>query len=68
MGLKLSAVAQIDANAAKRLEDATMEEHPLLGRAEKALSFLLRFAADAHLDCSGESVADWLGPAAEGDE
>lgn len=46
----------------------SMEEHPLLGRVEKALSFLLRFAADAHLDCSGESIADWLGPVADEDE
>eukprot|EP00752_Nemacystus_decipiens_P007697 g6880.t1 len=68
LGLKLSAVGQIDASAAKRMEEATMEEHPLLGRAEKALSFLLRFAADAHVDCSGESIAEWLAPAAEGDE
>eukprot|EP00903_Cladosiphon_okamuranus_P017392 g16020.t2 len=68
LGLKLSAVGHIDASAAKRLEDATMEQHPLLGRAEKALSFLLRFAGDAHLDCSGESIADWLTPAADGDE
>lgn len=68
LGLKLSAVGQIDASAAKRLEDATMEEHPLLGRAEKALSFLLRFATDAHLDCSGESIADWLAQATWGDE
>lgn len=68
LGLKLSAVGQIDASAAKRLEDATMEQHPLLLRAEKALSFLLRFAGDAHLDCFGESIADWLAPAADGDE
>lgn len=68
LGLKLSAVGQIDASAAKRLEDATMEEHPILGRAEKALSFLLRFSGDAHLDCSGESIADWLAPTSDGDE
>ncbi|CAM9355835.1 unnamed protein product [Ectocarpus fasciculatus] len=63
LGVKLSAVGQIDALAAKRLEDMTMEEHPQLGRAEKALSFFLRFAVDSHLDCSGESIADWLAPA-----
>ncbi|CAN0472840.1 unnamed protein product, partial [Ectocarpus sp. 12 AP-2014] len=63
LGVKLSAVGQVDALAAKRLEDVTMEEHPQLGRAEKALSFLLRFAVDSHLDCSGESIADWLAPA-----
>lgn len=63
LGVKLSAVGQVDALAAKRLEDMTMEEHPQLGRAEKALSFLLRFAVDSHLDCSGESIADWLAPA-----
>ncbi|CAM9478757.1 unnamed protein product [Ectocarpus sp. 4 AP-2014] len=63
LGVKLSAVGQVDALAAKRLEDMTMEEHPQLGRAEKALSFLLRFAVDSHLDCSGESIAGWLAPA-----
>ncbi|CAB1116155.1 unnamed protein product [Ectocarpus sp. CCAP 1310/34] len=63
LGVNLSAVGQVDALAAKRLEDMTMEEHPQLGRAEKALSFLLRFAVDSHLDCSGESIADWLAPA-----
>lgn len=62
-------MGQIDASAAKRLEYMSMEEHPLLGRAEKALSFLLRFAADAHLDCSGDGgIAEWLAPAADGDE
>ncbi|CAM9771530.1 unnamed protein product [Ectocarpus sp. 6 AP-2014] len=63
LGVKVSAVGQVDALAAERLEDMTMEEHPQLGRAEKALSFLLRFAVDSHLDCSGESIADWLAPA-----
>ncbi|CAN0055726.1 unnamed protein product [Scytosiphon promiscuus] len=67
LGVKLSAVGQVDVLAAKRLEDMSMEEHPLLGRAEKALLFLFRFAVDAHVDCSGESIADWLAPA-DGDK
>lgn len=63
LGLKLSAVGKVDARAAERLETLLMEQHPLLGRYEKVLSFLLRFACDAHLDCTGESLADWLAPA-----
>lgn len=63
LGLKLSAVGKVDALAAEPLEALLMEQHPLLGRYEKMLSFLLRFACDVHLDCTGESLADWLAPA-----
>lgn len=60
--MKFSAVGEVDASAAARLERLTLEEHPRLEKYKKALSFMLRFARDAHLDCAGGSLVDWLSP------
>lgn len=65
LGLKLSAVGQIDSLTAERLETLLMEEHPRLGRLEKALVFFLRFARDLHMECFAESIGDWVAPMEE---
>lgn len=59
-------MGQINSLAAERLEALLMEEHPRLGRLEKALVFFLRFARDLHLECFAESIGDWVAPAEEG--
>lgn len=63
--MKVSAVGEVDASAAARLENMLLEKHSRLERYRKALSFMLRFARDVHLDCTAESLADWLAPASE---
>lgn len=63
LGVKVSAVGEVDASAAARLEKVVLEQHPRLERYRKALSWMLRFARDVHLDCTAETLADWLAPA-----